>query len=101
MSIIDFQVIPNSTDLSKLTLGVLTMNKDYCRTALHREGPPNILKVILTLPNFLRLKPQDSSLEISTFIHSRLKTFSLKPHHQVKVAFIHGVVLVHQKRLYY
>ena len=39
MTMIDFQAIPNSTDLSKLTLGVLTVNKDYCRTALHREGP--------------------------------------------------------------
>ena len=38
VTIIDFQAIPNSTDLSKLTLGILTVNKDYCRAALHREG---------------------------------------------------------------
>ena len=53
MTIIDFQTIPNSTDLSKLTLGVLTVNKDYCRTALHREGPLFEEKVFLTLSNLL------------------------------------------------
>ena len=53
MTIIDFQAIPNSTDLSKLTLGVLTVNKDYCRTALHREGPLFQEKVFLTLSNLL------------------------------------------------